>query len=43
MHDHFRSSAKAVRDELAEKKALDDSLTERVSDAIKTFKAGWQG
>ena len=43
MLDHFRSAAKAVRDELAEKNALDDSLTSRVEDAIKTFKAGWQG
>jgi F-type H+-transporting ATPase subunit alpha len=43
MLDHFRSAAKAVRDELAEKMALDDSLTQRISDAIKTYKAGWNG
>ncbi len=43
MLDHFKSAAKGVRDELSEKLALDDTLSGRIEDAIKTFKAGWQG
>ena len=43
MLDHFRSTAKSARDELAEKNAIDDALATKIEDAIKAFKAGWQG
>lgn len=43
MLDHFKSAAKGVRDELAEKLALDDALTGKIEEAMKTFKAGWNG
>jgi len=43
MLDHFKSAAKGVRDELSEKLALDDALTGKIEEAMKTFKAGWNG
>ncbi len=41
--EHFAGPAKAIRDELAEKKALDDDLKAKLTDAIKSFKGGWSG
>ncbi len=41
--EHFHGPAHAVRDELAEKKALDDDLKKKLSDAISGFKDGWTG
>ncbi|MEM9065468.1 MAG: F0F1 ATP synthase subunit alpha [Planctomycetota bacterium] len=41
MLDYFRAQGKSVRDELAEKNALDDGLIEKIEGAIKDFKAGF--
>ena len=41
--EYFQGPAKAVRDELAEKKAIDDTLAEKFKAAIKDFKTGWNG
>ncbi|MEZ6241447.1 MAG: F0F1 ATP synthase subunit alpha [Phycisphaerales bacterium] len=43
MLDYFKTSLKAVYDELADKKALDDSLAEKISDGITHYKADWKG
>ncbi len=42
--EHFQSNAaaKAVRDELAAKKAIDDAMTKKLTDAINAFKATWK-
>ena len=44
MHEHFQSNsdAQAVREELANKKALDDSLKEKLKSTIANFKNSWQ-
>jgi F-type H+-transporting ATPase subunit alpha len=42
MLEHFRTAAKEVREELAQKRAFDDELTEKVAYAMKQFKDGWQ-
>ncbi|MEM6855066.1 MAG: F0F1 ATP synthase subunit alpha, partial [Planctomycetota bacterium] len=40
--DHFNGPAKALRDELAEKKTLKkDGLADRIEEEIKNFKSGW--
>jgi F-type H+-transporting ATPase subunit alpha len=40
--EHFQGPAKALRDELAEKKTLKkDGLADRIADEVKDFKAGW--
>ncbi|MEM9753786.1 MAG: F0F1 ATP synthase subunit alpha, partial [Planctomycetota bacterium] len=39
--NHFNGPAQSVRDELAEKKALDDDLKAKLSDEIKKLKDGW--
>ncbi|MEM6854095.1 MAG: F0F1 ATP synthase subunit alpha [Planctomycetota bacterium] len=39
--NHFNGPAQSVRDELAEKKALDDDLKTKLSDEIKKLKDGW--
>ncbi|MBX3386191.1 MAG: F0F1 ATP synthase subunit alpha [Phycisphaeraceae bacterium] len=40
---HFMSTTgKAVRDELAQKKALDKDLEKKLGDAITQYKAGWK-
>ncbi len=36
--DHFRTTAKAVREELVTKQALDDELTDKIATAIADFK-----
>jgi F-type H+-transporting ATPase subunit alpha len=36
-------AAKAVRDELEQKKALDDGLVAKLEEGIKAFAAGWKG
>jgi len=41
MLEHFRVQAKSVRDELEQKKALDDDLTGKIESTIRDFKAGW--
>ena len=41
MLNTFHGTNKAIWDELAEKKALDDALTAKLEDAIRTFKADW--
>jgi F-type H+-transporting ATPase subunit alpha len=38
----FTTTGKAVRDELAQKKALDNDLEKKLVDAIGVFKAGWK-
>ncbi|MFP4145520.1 MAG: F0F1 ATP synthase subunit alpha [Phycisphaeraceae bacterium] len=38
---HFEGPAKPVRDELVEKKALDDELEEKLTKTIREFKQGW--
>lgn len=43
MIEYFHSAGKAVRDELAQQKKLDDDLEQKLLDAIKTFKTGWNG
>ncbi len=43
MLDYFRTQAKATRDELEQKKALDDGLTAKIEEGIKAFAAGWKG
>jgi len=40
--EHFNGPAKALRDELAEKKTLKkDGLADRIEEEIKNFKSGW--
>ena len=39
MLDHFRSTARGARDELEEKKALDDELSKKIEEAIKDVRA----
>jgi F-type H+-transporting ATPase subunit alpha len=43
MLNHFRSTARAIRDELTQSLALSDDLAKKIEDAIRQFKAGWQG
>ena len=43
MHAYFQTSGKAVRDELAQKKALDDELTKKLEKALEDFRSGWKG
>jgi F-type H+-transporting ATPase subunit alpha len=38
----FRTTGKAVWDELSAKKALDEALEKKIADAITNFKAGWK-
>ncbi|MEL6396321.1 MAG: F0F1 ATP synthase subunit alpha [Planctomycetota bacterium] len=40
--NYFSTSAKGVRDELAQKKALDDELNKKIDEAIRTFKSGFK-
>ncbi len=42
MLDHFQTSGRAVRDELAQKKALTDDLEPKLQEAIRQFKAGYK-
>ena len=42
MLNFFTTTGKAVRDELAQKKALDADLEKKLTEAIGTFKAGWK-
>jgi len=40
--EHFNGAAKALRDELADKKTLKkDGLSDRLNEEIKNFKSGW--
>jgi F-type H+-transporting ATPase subunit alpha len=39
--EYFRSTARELRDQLAEKRAFDDELTEKVASAIADFKKGF--
>ena len=39
--EHFAGPGKAIRDRLAEAKALDDSLKADIEQSTKDFKAGW--
>lgn len=41
MLDHFSGSALSLREELAQKSALDDDLQKRLLQAMRDFKAGW--
>lgn len=43
MLDHFRSTGRAMRDELSKTFDLTDELSGKISEAIRHFKAGWQG
>ena len=43
LSEYFQGPGKAIRDELADQKALGDDLKSKLSDAIKSFKAGWGG
>jgi len=42
MLEYFHGSGRAIWDELDQKKAIDDEIQSRLSDAIATFKADWQ-
>ena len=42
MLEYFRTQAKATRDELASKLALDDGLIAKIEEGIKGFAAGWK-
>jgi len=39
--DYMSATGKAIRDELAETKALSDELSEKLEGAIRDFKAAW--
>lgn len=40
--NYFTTTGKAVRDELAQKKALDADLEKKLSEACSKFKSGWK-
>jgi len=40
--EHFAGPARHLRDRLAEKRALDDELTEELVNSIRDFKASWR-
>ena len=40
--EYMRASGQSVWDELSQKKALDDDLTKKLTDAINAFKEGWK-
>ncbi|MEN0019957.1 MAG: F0F1 ATP synthase subunit alpha [Planctomycetota bacterium] len=39
---YFNGTAKSIRDELAQKLAIDDDLGKKLTDAIRTYKADWK-
>ena len=39
--EHFRTTARAVREELASKKALNDELIAKIAAAVADFKKGF--
>ncbi|MEM1185987.1 MAG: F0F1 ATP synthase subunit alpha [Planctomycetota bacterium] len=43
MLNYFKTSAKATRDELESKKALDGDLIAKIEDAIKAYTSTWEG
>jgi F-type H+-transporting ATPase subunit alpha len=43
MHEYFRTSGKAVYEEIQSKKALSDELTKSLEDLLTKFKADWAG
>ena len=42
LHNHFTTTARAIREALVEKKALDADMEKKLIDAIAAFKAGWK-
>ncbi|GAB5496513.1 MAG: F0F1 ATP synthase subunit alpha [Phycisphaerales bacterium] len=43
MLEYFQTSGREVHAEIAEKKALDDGLAEKLEQALKAFKSTWNG
>ena len=42
MLEYMHASGQAVWDELAQKKAFDDEMTQKLTDALNAFKQGWK-
>ena len=42
MHDYFRTSAKAVYDQIATELALSDELAKKLEEQLTNFKSGWK-
>ena len=43
MHEYFQTVAKATWDQLSDDLSIDDALASKIEEALKNFKAGWNG